>query len=889
MFASYSKLQELGRQVNRGEKAIQILAPSPYKTKKEMDVLDQVTQTPILNPDGSVMKEEVEATIPSFRATSVFDISQTDGKPIPSLFDNLEGDVNGFSNFMKAMERVSPVPIIYEPMDDKDGYYDQINKRVALREDMSERQTVAAVIHEVSHAKLHNLDMDNIKESLKARGKDQKTMEVEAESIAYVVSQYYGVETGANSFGYIAMWSKNKELPELQASLEIIRNTASELIEDLDEILAELQKEQLLLDGNENRYGIYQMKENSEAREYLFMDMDFVERHGHAIQKEDYELVYSDLLQEEDTLDSLYEKFNINRPDDFYGHSLSVSDVVVLNKDGEVKAYYVDSISFKELADFLEKEQVIEPTELAYEINGQYFAIHEVDEGYDYTFYDKDFRDIDGGILDNPYLSIYEAADELIEDMEWKDSERIPMDYDEFQDLTDLAVMKVIASLKASHGEAYKPLAKVEELEEANYNMIDNVLNNQKPKKDTISLEYYAAVCDEFHDLGAYYESEHLEIIAEKYREIRKDPTNYYMGNGLGIIYHDSENPIYDGTELALIHADKICGNHLDDVSYMAAEPKVHEALERLRNLFPEFDYVPPKDIRESLYPQHMTTEELAETIVSFSSDYDTYHYQDVTEDDETALMEMVLELRSGNAYKLIPYFKDMVDEGGEAGIHAEVLLERLREYQPDVSENMEPIVKVDFCGDESISQNKYWKLSELDKTVEELDHTLSKNIDEKTGEARYVARLNFTIYYADGDAVKTLTDKINIGEGDGGLISNLINQNELKLSDQGWMDYQKMKGEESFNAYMAEMTDMQEKILPHLQSFCAIHERSTEKDEKSVASSEKGKVGAVLKEQKKASGEKPRKSIHERLQENKEIIAKKQGKEVKQRGVELA
>ena len=179
--------KKFGRQVNKGEKAIKILAPAPYKTKKEMEVIDQITHKPMKRPDGSTVTEEVEVTIPAFRVANVFDIAQTSGRPLPTLFNNIEGDVKGFERFFRAVKDISPVPIGFEQLTNSDGYYHQTEKRIALREGMSERQTAAAVIHEVSHATLHALDMEHLQESLKELGKDQRIMEVEAESIAYVV------------------------------------------------------------------------------------------------------------------------------------------------------------------------------------------------------------------------------------------------------------------------------------------------------------------------------------------------------------------------------------------------------------------------------------------------------------------------------------------------------------------------------------------------------------------------------------------------------------------------------------------------------------------------------------------------------------------------------
>ncbi len=179
--------------------------------------------------------------------------------------------------------------------------------------------------------------------------------------------------------------------------------------------ITSLKEAQLLL-GTENRYGIYQIIDGSPGREYEFMDLNFIERHGYQVKKEDYELIYSDKMLYGDTLDSLYEKFNIAHPADYTGHSLSVSDIVVLNENGNVKAYFVDSISFRELPDFLQLEPEMNQEEVAYRIGDQYFAIQMATEGYDYSFYDKEYKLMDGGILDDPDISMRQAIQNILED-----------------------------------------------------------------------------------------------------------------------------------------------------------------------------------------------------------------------------------------------------------------------------------------------------------------------------------------------------------------------------------------------------------------------------------------------------------------------------------------
>ena len=791
-------------------------------------------------------------------------------------------------------------------------------------------------------------------------------------------------------------------------------------------------KEANLLLGTENRYGIYQIIDGSPGREYEFMDLNFIERHGYQVKKEDYELIYSDKMLYGDTLDSLYEKFNIAHPEDYTGHSLSVSDIVVLNENGKVKAYFVDSISFRELPDFLQLEPELNQEELAYRIGDQYFVIQVATEGYDYSFYDKEYKLMDGGILDNQDISMREAVQDILEDEGLDQLERIPVDYDELQEKAEEVEAEILqearsqrkrVSVISEHTEAeaglngmsrseieetvwaiaqseiiendldariqavrvygsrtrdglykedsdvdvviayegtvreddlfsalneagymlgnmrvdmnpirpdktgtledflerseryldekteqmkargeYKPLAKVEELEEANYNMIDNVLNNMTPKKEPY-LEYYAAECDEYHSLGNIYKSTNLDEILAKYREIIDDPTLSYYGNGMGIIYRDPNDTFYDEAEVSLVNRKTIRGDSLDDVAFLAALPMVHEALEKIVEAFPDFRYYPPKELDIHYYPEKMNADELAAALDQLAEDFDHYDYHDNFSPEEDMVETVALELRCGHAHRYIPFLKDIIDEECEESSRAEELLEKLKAYQPEIPETVVPVVRINFCEDKEMDISGYQKLGSLDEITAKMDTDLASKVDPSTGMPEKTVQMYFTIYYPDRDQMKELKGKINIGDGNGGIVSQLKNQNEMKLHDESWLNYQKGKGEESFQAYIADITDMQEHVLPYLQSFCSLEEKAPEKvegavqlsvdGEKKLAErtvSDKGalKQGSLI-ESKKTMEKKEKKSIHERLKINKEIIAKQQGKDSKEKGVELA
>ena len=464
-----------GRNVMKGQKGIKIIAPSPYKVKQEMKKIDPHTQQPIIGKDGKPVTEEKEITIPAYKVVSVFDVSQTEGKELPDIaVDELTGDVERYRDFFAALEKTSPVPIGFEQIPGSShGYYHLEDKRIAIQEGMSELQTLKTAIHEIAHAKLHDIDL-NAPENEQQPRVDKRTREVEAESVAYTVCQHYGLDTSDYSFGYVAGWSSGRELSELKSSLETIRSAAAEIINSIDETLAELSKAQdmeqtagqeqpdkeetaapeqpkqeapaqekaaftpetiyrvrrnpysdskdntyllqayvtqengrakmsaVLFTGtpqkcrelmgqlksgeltegqvkelyakaqetaktaeqDKDTYSIYQLKHGDETRDLRFEPYDRLQVTGNVVDKANYELIYSAELTPGTSLEDIYTRFNIDHPKDFKGHSLSVSDVVVLHQDGQDTAHYVDSFGYKSVPEFLQEQKQLTPDEL---------------------------------------------------------------------------------------------------------------------------------------------------------------------------------------------------------------------------------------------------------------------------------------------------------------------------------------------------------------------------------------------------------------------------------------------------------------------------------------------------------------------------------------------
>ena len=609
LVAGFNKWRDqFERNVMKGEKGIKIIAPTPFKKKIEQEKRDPDTNLPMLDADGKVITEEKEIKIPMFKPVTVFDVSQTDGKPLPQLASDLSGNVQNYEVFMEALRRSAPVPIEILPIrDGSDGYFSLDKQKIAVREGMSEVQTVSAVVHEIAHSKLHNqkkieepkdapkyqeveifdvpalfsngrialadlpeglyrydlrgsdddpgmpvtveqnvtvnhagaiitakpLDLGedgcltltedeglnfvggeiSMQRFFNEQRKDRNTEEVEAESISFAVCAYYGIATGENSFGYIAAWSKDKELKELRASLETINKTSSELITDIDRNYAEIMKEReaemtietdeksleetqsdentsktaegsideisrkvqeeepvqapdngympdpsmsieamnaygytdsdmlplskeralelferdvpiyMLYEGNTeamafeaedivlfsgcfgitredwdavkdevppmdlelikqkrerafldspgDAYAIYQQKRDDSTADIRFMNSEYLQKKGIEPQYENYELVYTGALTKDgsqiEKLEDLYRIFNVEHPQDFVGHSLSVSDIVALKQAGVVSYHYVDSIGYKELINFRTTENYLKNAEMQME------------------------------------------------------------------------------------------------------------------------------------------------------------------------------------------------------------------------------------------------------------------------------------------------------------------------------------------------------------------------------------------------------------------------------------------------------------------------------------------------------------------------------------------
>ena len=384
LVAGYNKWRDdFHRNVKKGEKAIKILAPAPFKAKKEVQKLDAQGR-PVMGKDGKPVTEVQEIQVPAFKIVSVFDVSQTEGEPLPSIgVEELTGSVERYGEFFKALEQTSPVPIGFEDIPSgSHGYYHLTEKRIAIQEGMSELQTLKTAIHEIAHSKLHAIDPE-APAIEQADRPDSRTREVQAESVAYAVCQHYGLDTSDYSFGYVAGWSSGKDLKELKASLETIRATAHELITTIDGHLAQLQKER-------------------------------------QAQQEQPQAAPLEQAAEQPDPDSVLSKLP---PEQQQEMTASVKAMLQTLIDADLKSTGEVSQGTKEAAQAQgftiagdgTLEQAKAPQEAAYRLeSGEYLYIQTSETGYDYTLYGPDYKELDGGQLDNPDLSLAEAGKEIL-------------------------------------------------------------------------------------------------------------------------------------------------------------------------------------------------------------------------------------------------------------------------------------------------------------------------------------------------------------------------------------------------------------------------------------------------------------------------------------------
>ncbi|MBR0411743.1 MAG: hypothetical protein IJI25_12225 [Eubacterium sp.] len=691
------------RHVMKGEKGIRIISPAPRRETVEKEKIDPRTGAVIMGTDGKPETEEVTVTIPRFVPAVVFDVSQTDGEPLPDLGgEELTASVENYEIFMKAIRSVSPVPIRFADISGSaKGYYDNVKKEIVVREGMSESQSMKTAIHETVHARLHDRDY------MKDQGikKDKETVETEAESCAFVVCAHFGLDTSDYSFPYLAGWASSREAKELKASMNTIRRTAGEIIDGIEESMREQLKERQEDKGKDNDiFMIFQLNDDEKGIKLKFENMDYLQANGLTVERENYHFVYSGVLKKEDTLDGIYERFNVDHPKDYKGHSLSVSDVIVLKRNGEEQAYFVDSVGYQKLTDFayharpdqdrqtvvqtlieddavtrgilpddeksdtqksssLDKATATVPDPLpysqcAYETPDGYFSIHSTEEGYDYSFFDRDYKLLDGGLLENEPgkdpRTIDQAVTELFSGSNLTVDHCREVSFDELTDHTDDAnpppaataieqFARDLDDFLHSH-DTYEYWDRVEDRDQ-NVTEIMNDLHEgvigpikeyletahkEKPTAETETLlkrlaeydrkelhpSFYVAECMEFPVMGEYHDHLTIDEAVEIYESIPSDRMHGIKGIGIDL---DDGSP-YSGS-IDLMQGGWINTEAIESIDYYRKSPLINQALQELREHYPDRD---PTQVKESAVTKLLSEKTLSESQKNGNSQRET-------------------------------------------------------------------------------------------------------------------------------------------------------------------------------------------------------------------------------------------------------------------------
>ena len=471
--AGYNKWQQFERHVKRGEHGITIIAPTPYKKKIEEQKLDPDTKAPVLDANGKVVMEEKEIEIPTFRPIKVFDYAQTEGKPLPQLAADLFGNVQHYEAFMEALRRTSPVPLTIEAMQDNmDGFFSPTAQRIAIRQGMSEVQTVCACIHEMTHATLHNYEKQRMEAAAgdpskePPKPKPHQIEEIEAESTSYMVCQYFGIETGENSFGYVASYCKDRELSELRACLNTINKTAGSMIAGIEKHFAEVCKEQgidLSEQKNEPEQTVPAAEEPA-AEEPAAPELDPIDQLASDIDQFAFDFdPYEYRDQVEDREAAVKDLAASLRHGGAHGVQDWLQSVLDENEPGE------DTAKAAELMQRLDQLAPVQEKLLLLD-EAVYLHLQTTEGGYDYTLYDKDtLRQMDGGQLDAPELPISTAALEICE-------------------MHDLGGQSI----------KYAPLAMIETLQEAAYQQMQEAVAQATAPESTMLPDAPEQALDEY-------------------------------------------------------------------------------------------------------------------------------------------------------------------------------------------------------------------------------------------------------------------------------------------------------------------------------------------------------------------------------------------------------
>lgn len=557
LVAGYTAWQkQFGRQVQKGEKAIKILAPAPYKEKVEMEKIDPITRTPILDADGKPVREVQEVTRPAFKVVSVFDVSQTEGREIPSLgVDELSGDVREYEMFFEALKRSCPVPMEFENIEGSaKGYYHQMEQRIAIREGMSQVQTIKTAIHEMAHQRLHAVDPLDEKSEIINQTRSSK--EVEAESVAYTVCQHYGIETSDYSFAYVAGWSHGKETPELKASLNTIRKTANEMITEIDGHIAEINQEI----EQENKITCYLKITGSMGSEYEIDRIAGTVEHIEAVLKE------------------ALEKDVDNIPEFLESKGIPVL-VVASSIDDDPGRYIVPDYEY----DVDTKQVYHHGTAIGREMTREEHA------GYLAVKVDSFLREMDNyqynHTVSDRYVFMADLQKNLLEGNEKVDDVMgwFQQEMDAETDYSDEAINLVVE--------------------------MKNFVKEGKELEKEATITFYVAECSEFPNMGEFHDGLTLE---EAFRIYDQIPAGRMNGiKGIGFELHDGSE--YSG-QYPLMEAGRVDEELINMVQHYKDSPLVQQAILDCKRILAEREFEFAKDMYDKgfVYEDYVLSNRIA-------------------------------------------------------------------------------------------------------------------------------------------------------------------------------------------------------------------------------------------------------------------------------------
>ena len=764
LVAGFNKWRdEFERHVKRGEKGIKILAPAPYKIKKEQEKLDPDGK-PIIGEDGKPVTEQKEITVPAFKVVSVFDVSQTDGKEIPDIaVDSLTGSVEQYEDFFKALEQTSPVPVGFERIESgAHGYYHNAEKRIALNEGESELQTVKTLIHEIAHAKLHDIDLNAPPEQQERPSR--RTREVEAESIAYTVCQHFGLDTSDYSFGYVAGWSSDKDIKELKASLETIRATASELITEIDGHFRELQ----------------QQREAAQQERPVF----------ESLAPEQQQAIRDEVQA---TLQML-----VNTDMQISGE-VSQGTLDALAAQGYVLQ---DGIVQRMPAELSKQEQ-----EAAYRLDdGTYLYVQTSDNGYDYTLYDSNMKDLDGGQLDNPDLSMTAARDEILALHELHPSAIESISIDDFEQLQEAAEQ---TATQPERSFSIYQLKGGEETRDYRFEPLDRLRAvGLDVQRDNYELVYSAPLADE-------------ESLEDIYRRFNIDHPADFTGHSISV-----------SDIVVLRNGDTETAHYCDSFGFT----KVPEFLQQQEKTVQQWNGIDGLINNKPFMPDATPTEQANALIDLAEQDGQRlgnaerglivqYHEQVQDLPKTIALVNELCEKGFEQQHGHLDYHvKQRIDAEITAAVQERQQNEPL---PPSLDPAMQPVVTIIWSESDKLREGEQMPLARADFLFKSLDETRRTEREQPGYDGSWYDKTKFRIDFTFHGEADNYEGRQDFGDGDGSLIDHIQAHHEYYSKDESYKNSViRNEGAEAWAQEQSEREMILSEFVPYMRLHCNLYEQ---------------------------------------------------------------